>query len=355
MPLRFDPQRLKQLVTAVFAAAGSQPPEPERIAHYLVESNLVGHDSHGVIRVASYVQWLREGKVLANRSLNVVLENECLAVVDGQFGFGQTVGEAAVRLGIAKARRQGVSVVALRNCGHLGRIGDWPALAAESNQVSLHFVNTSGAGLLVSPFGGIERRLSANPIAAGVPMPGTWPLVVDISTSSVAEGKIRVALNKGVAVPDCCIIDSQGEPTNDPRVFYANPPGAILPFGGHKGYGLCLLADVLAGALTGNGCTAPGVTRLSNGMLSIYLDLNFFGEEKSILDEVQRFVRFVKSSRPATPDGEILVPGEVEELSRARRLEQGIELDDTTWSQIVQTCRTLNMPEQAVAACIGKQ
>src|SRR6185437_850370 len=146
------PEPLKRLVAAIFSAAGCRSPEPERIAHYLVESNLVGHDSHGVIRVLTYTQWLREGKVLANRSLEIVFENDNLAVVDGGFGFGQTIGEAAVRLGIAKTAHSGVAAIALRNCGHLGRIGDWPTLAAEAGLVSLHFVNTSGLGILMAPF-----------------------------------------------------------------------------------------------------------------------------------------------------------------------------------------------------------
>lgn len=337
-------EKLEQLVRTVFAAAGCQAGEAERIAHYLVESNLVGHDSHGVIRVPSYVQWLGDGKVVANQELEVVFENDCLAVVDGRFGFGQTIGEAAVRLGIEKAHQRGVAVVGLRNCGHLGRIGDWPSLAARAKLVSLHFVNSSGAGLLVTPFGGIDRRLSANPIAAGVPVPGSWPLVLDISTSSIAEGKIRVALNKGARVPDHCIIDATGGPTNDPKVFYAKPPGAILPFGGHKGYGLGVVAEMLAGALTGNGCTAPGVTRLSNGMLSIYLDPAFFAAEEEFYREVKRFIDFVKSSQPTSPGGQILLPGELEEETRAVRMRDGIELDQTTWNQIADTCRLLNVP-----------
>lgn len=336
--MRIQHEKLRDLVSQIFQAAGCQPPEHERVAHYLVESNLVGHDSHGVIRVPSYVQWLREGKVLANQRPKIVVDHEGLAVVDGQFGFGQTMGEAAVKLGIEKASRHGVSVVALRNCGHLGRIGDWPALAAKANQVSLHFVNTSGAGLLVAPHGGINRRLSANPIAMGVPMPGSWPLILDISASSIAEGKIKVAFNKGVPVPDGTIIDAQGQPTNDPKVFYADPPGAILPFGGHKGYGLSFMAEVLAGALTENGCTAPGVTRLSNGMLSIYLEPRMFTGEQNFFQEIRRFVEFVKSSAPVSPDGEILVPGEVEQRTRAARSREGIELDETTWGQIVATC-----------------
>src|SRR5207253_6884500 len=139
------------------------------------------------------------------------------------FGFGQSIGEQAMRLGIEKAARHGVAVIALRNAGHLGRIGDWPAQVAAAGKLSLHFVNTSGAGILVAPFGGISRRLSANPIAMGVPVTGSAPIILDISTCAIAEGKIRVAFNKGVDVPQGCIIDPQGEPTTDPKVFYGDP------------------------------------------------------------------------------------------------------------------------------------
>ncbi|HVX10331.1 MAG TPA: malate/lactate/ureidoglycolate dehydrogenase [Pirellulales bacterium] len=334
---------LKQTVREVFVAAGCLPPEAQRVAHYLVEANLVGHDSHGVIRVASYVEWLRSGKVLANQTPTVVLESGCLAVLDGHFGLGQTIGESAVKMGIEKTRSGGVAVIALRNCGHLGRIGDWPSLAAEANLISLHFVNTSGAGNLMAPFGAIDRRLSANPIAAGVPRAGTWPLIVDISTSAIAEGKIRVALNSGKRVPAGSIIDADGKPIDDPQIFYGSPPGAILPFGAHKGYALGVLAEVLGGALTGGGCTAPGVTRLSNGMLSIYVDPNRFAESDVFRAEVERFIDYVKSARPIAPDGKVLVPGEVEALSRQRKLAEGIELDDTTWRQLSETCQSLGV------------
>ncbi len=336
-------ERLVQLVADIFAAAGCEPAEFRRIAHYLVMANLVGHDSHGVIRVPAYVAWLRAGKVLANRSLAMVFENDALAIVDGQFGFGQVMGEEATRLGIGKVARQGVSVVALRNSGHLGRIGDWAELAARAGKVSLHFVNTSGGGILVAPFGGTERRLSANPIAAGVPVAGSPPIVVDISTCTIAEGKIKVAFNKGATVPEGCIVDNQGRPTNDPKAFYASPPGAIVPLGGHKGYSLSVLAEVLAGALTGGGCSHFGVDRVANNMLSIFFDPAYFGTENGFATEIAAFIAHVKSARTVTPDGEILMPGEPEARSRARKLREGIELDSTTWSQIVATCESLGV------------
>jgi uncharacterized oxidoreductase len=335
--------RLKQIVSEIFAAAGCGPAEHERIAQYLVESNLSGHDSHGVIRVPSYVDWLRAGKVLANRSLEVVFENEAIAVVDGQFGFGQVMGEQATKLGIAKAERQGVAVVALRNSGHLGRIGDWAELAARAGKVSLHFVNTSGGGILVAPFGGSERRLSANPIAAGVPVKDGPPIIVDVSTCTIAEGKIKVAFNKGVKVPDGCILDGAGNPTNDPAAFYASPPGAILPMAGHKGYGLGVLAEVLAGALTGGSCSHFGVDRVANNMLSVFFDPTFFQSADGFAQEIEKFIDHVQSSRVLTPEGEILMPGEPEARSRTRKRREGITIDDTTWRQIVATGESLGV------------
>jgi uncharacterized oxidoreductase len=340
------PDPLKRLVAAIFAAAGCHAEEAARIAHYLVEANLVGHDSHGVIRVSPYIEWLKAGKVLANQTLKVVTETDCLAVVDGQYGFGQTMGEQAMKLGIEKARKAGVAVIGLRNAGHLGRIGDWAVMAARAGQLSLHFVNTSGLGILVAPLGGINRRISANPLAVGIPAKGGTPMVLDISTSMIAEGKIKVALNKGVPVPDGCIIDAEGRPTTDPKVFYGTPPGAILPFGGHKGYGLSLITDILAGALTGSGCSTPGVTRLVNGMLTVLLAPGFFQSEAAFYEEVSRFVAYVKSSVKSAPDSEILMPGEIEDRTRAARLRDGIELDETTWRQILTTARSVGVVEE---------
>ncbi len=342
--MNIQPDRLQSLVASIFRAAGCQPAEAQRVALRLTEANLVGHDSHGVIRVATYVQWLQAGKVLADRSMQIVVENDAMAVVDGQYGFGQTIGEQAVRLGIEKCSRHGVSVIALRNSGHLGRIGDWPLMAAEAGKMSLHFVNTTGAGILVAPFGGINRRLSANPIAAGVPLAGRRPMLLDISTCTLAEGKIRVALNKGVAVPEECIIDSHGQPTTDPKVFYGTPPGAILPIAGHKGYGLAMLCEIMAGALTGGGCSDPAkADRVINGMLSIYLDPSFFQSDANFQADIARFIAWVKSSEKTDPNGEILIPGDIEDRTKDKRQRDGIELDATTWAQIQGTARSLGL------------
>jgi len=339
--MRIAAAELRALTSRIFAAGGCSAEEADRIAWHLVEANLVGHDSHGVIRIKPYMEWLRAGLVIPNQTAKVLFQNDVLAVVDGRSGFGQTIGEQAVQLGLDKSARHGVAVIALRHAGHLGRIGDWPEMAARAGKLSLHFVNTSGKGLLVAPFGGIERRMSANPIAAGVPIEGRDPIVLDISCCTIAEGKIKVAFNKGIPLPEGCVIDSQGQPSTDPKAFYEEP-GAILPFGGHKGYGLGIIAEMLAGALTGGDCTNPkNSERLHNGMLSIYLAPDFFAPHDELQTEIIRFVDYVKSSRTTAPNGEVLMPGELEARTRASRLREGIELDETTWGQIRSVAESL--------------
>lgn len=352
MTIQADP--LRTLIAEIFRAAGCAAAEAHRIADHLVEANLAGHDSHGVIRTATYVQWLRADKVRAGQSICIAFENDAIAVVDGQFGFGQTVGEQAMRLGIDKCAKHGVAVVALRNAGHLGRIGAWPEMAARAGKLSLHFVNTSGAGILVAPFNGINRRLSANPIAAGIPVAGGTPIILDMSACTIAEGKIRVALHQGKQVPEGCIIDADGKPTTDPKVFYADPPGAILPIAGHKGYGLAVLCEILAGALTGGGCSNPAnAGRLVNGMLSIILDPSYFQCDDAFAAEVRRFIDWVKSSAKVEQDGHILMPGEIEQRTRAKRLVEGIELPETTWGQIVRTADGVGVGEERVQQFVG--
>ena len=194
LPAKTDRARRRDHAAARVARAG----EAKTVARRLVDSNLVGHDSHGVIRVGKYLEWMRDGWVKANQTPTSSSKRDTIAIVDGNRGFGQVVGEFAGKLGTAKAAKSGIAMVGLRNCGHLGRVGDWAELAAEAGQVSLHFLNTSGAQR-VAPFGGSDRRLSTNPITVGVPIAGGDPVILDVTTSMVAEGKLFVASNKGEA------------------------------------------------------------------------------------------------------------------------------------------------------------
>ena len=258
----FTTDRLRDSATRVFEAAGARPDDARIVGDALVEANLAGHDSHGVMRIPSYVAWMEKGAINVNAEFEIVTETEAFAVTDGDWGFGQVMARKAMDVGIEKAARVGIANICARNCAHIGRVGDYPIQAAERGMASALFVNTHGAGRLVATFGGIERRLSDNPIAVGVPRPGGDHIIVDISTCVMAEGKLRNFRTAGEPVPEGAILDAEGHPTTDANQFYGPPEGAILPIAAHKGFALGLAADILAGALSGGGCTRPGVNRV---------------------------------------------------------------------------------------------
>jgi hydroxycarboxylate dehydrogenase B len=348
---------LRGFVAAIFSAAGCDAAEAARIGKHLVSANLTGHDSHGVIRTPRYVQYVKEGKVVRDQTIKVVTESATHAVVDGGYGFGQTIGPQAVDLGIAKAKAAGMCIVALRKSGHIGRIGDWAERAAEAGLVSIHFVNVEN-GEIVAPFGGVDRRFSTNPFCIGIPArSGTAPLILDFATSLVAEGKVLVASNGGKKLPAGALVTPQGELSVDPATLYGpltpggprdprNGEGAIRTFGEHKGSGLAFMCDILGGILTGGGASGPvpGGKRglISNGMFSIYLDPAHFGAQDFVA-QAYGFADYVKSSRPAQGVGEVLVPGEVEARTREQRLRDGIPLQADTWASLVATANSLGV------------
>jgi uncharacterized oxidoreductase len=343
---RFAASTLEEFAKAIFVAAGSASGEAEIVAAHLVEASLMGHDSHGVIRISKYVDWVRSGQVRPNRHARIVSDRGALVIVDGEFGFGQVIGGEAMAIAADRAKAHGMATLAIRNSGHLGRIGAWPERLAEQGLASIHFVNTSGFGILVAPFGGADRRLSANPIAAGAPVKGGPPIVLDIATSVVAEGKIQLARNKREQLAPGLVLDGRGQPTTDPEAFYADPPGAILPFGGHKGSGLSFFCEILAGALTGGHAShprSPTADRLVNNMLSIAFDPAAFGDAGEFDDDFARFVAWVKASRPIATGGRVLLPGEIELETRGERLTNGLPIDDATWRQICLTAEGLGV------------
>jgi hydroxycarboxylate dehydrogenase B len=347
---------LRRLVAAMFAKAGSAREEAETVARRLIDSNLAGHDSHGVVRVPAYVQWVKDGKVKINQHARIVNESDAFAIVDGQGGFGQVVGGEAMAIGVAKARKTGVALVALRHAHHLGRIGDWAEHCAAENCASIHFVNVVHAGAIVAPFGGMERRTSTNPFCCGMPMTGRAPLILDFATSKIAEGKVQVARNKGVEVPENALIGPTGEDTRDPNALYGPPVGALLPMGEHKGYGLAFFCDILAGALSGGGCNHDGhpVTgTVHNNMLSIIIDMARLGDANAMNGEVEHFVRWMKSSRPRQAGGEVLAPGDPELRNRETRGRDGIPLDDTTIANMADTARDLGVDAATISAVTG--
>jgi uncharacterized oxidoreductase len=349
MPL-VNATKLVDLVAAIMQGGGCHADEARTVARRLVDSNLVGHDSHGVLRVSKYLEWMRAGTLKPNTAPTVVFESDTIAIIDGHLGFGQVIGEFAAKLGIAKAAAKGIAMVGLTNCGHLGRVGDWADIAAAAGQVSLHFLNTSGA-LRVAPFGGSDRRLSTNPISIGVPVEGRDPVVLDVTTSTVAEGKLMVAVNKGEKVPEGWIIDRNGAPTTEPKDFYAG--GALLTVGAHKGSGLSMVTDLLAGAVSTGRSSDPDDAILRNNMLSIYIAPHVYDPEGGVEREARRFVDFVTASKPAKPGEPVLAPGDVERRNRAERLANGVPLDDKTWADLIGTAVSVGIGAKTAEAMIA--
>ena len=362
-----DAPAMERLVGAIFERAGCEAEEARRIAWRLTGANLRGHDSHGVLRARRYLEWMEAGKVLPGRRIEVERETEVIAVIDGGYGFGQTVGEQTVDLGVEKARRHGVAVTALKNSGHLGRIGDWAERAAESDCASIHMVNVRGS-LIVAPYGAIERRGSTSPFCAGVPRPGEPPIIHDFATSVVAEGKAMVALHGGKPLPGDALVDADGNYTSDPRPLYGetppgrtpNPhdgPGALAPFGLHKGSGLNFFMEMFGGALTGSGTAAAlgdaEKRRFCNGMLSIYMQVGAFRDDDWFAREVSAYVDYWKAARPARPGEEVLVPGEKERMTMAERVTTGLPLSEGAWEDILAAARKVGMCEDEVESVLA--
>ena len=355
--IRVDVQHAIELITDIFKAKSCNDNEAKTIAERLAGSNLVGHDSHGIARVPRYVEWMEKGWVFPNLKPEIVIDAGAMGCLDAKQGFGQVAGEYAVDDGILRAKKHGVSVVGLRNSGHLGRIGDWAERAADADLISFHFVNVRGS-LLVAPFGGSDRRGSTSPLAIGIPSKDKDHIILDMATSTVAEGKVMVAQKGGKQLPHGALIDSTGKLTTNPEAMYGkirddevpNPDkgtGAITAFGLHKGSGINFMMEMLGGALTGNGvCGALNEKerrKFSNGMLSIYIEVEKMVDFDYFIQEVKSYAEFVRASKPSQNNDKVLIPGDKEISTKEERLKFGLPVPPLVWENIKQTANKLNV------------
>jgi uncharacterized oxidoreductase len=336
--------QLESIVTLVFERAGAPSSHSQLVARHLVEANTFGHDSHGILRVPQYCEAIESGELMPAARPELVRESPAGAVLDGCRAFGQVAATEAMHLTLEKAGRSGIAAVTLRNCYHSGRLGAYSALAADAGMIGIVMVNAGGGGQSVVPFGGSARRLATNPFSIAAPTSGEFPLVLDIATSMAPEGKIRDHSLRGAKLPDGWIVDSQGRPSCDPSDFYGPPAGSILPLGGpagYKGFGLALMIDVLAGALSGAGCCRDEKVPASDGVLLIAIDVEQFSDRVAFYEHVSELIAYVKSCPVAPGFPDIFVPGEVEFREAQRRRESGIIIDDHIWQQIEAISRRL--------------
>jgi uncharacterized oxidoreductase len=361
--IRVPADGLTRMLTRIFAAAGGSDAEAQAIAGNLVQANLAGHDSHGVIRTQRYLYWESQGILNFGRSVETVTEAPGFALLDGGHGFGQWIGPQAVATGIAKARGNGFALIGLRNAGHLGRIGAWAEMACAEGLVSIHFVNVANS-ILVAPFGGVERRMSTAPVCIGVPNPD-GDFLLDFATSQVAEGKVLVARKSGKHAPPTSLIGPDGVLSGDPDLLYGpvvagvvdNPrkgPGALTPMGGHKGSGLALACELLAGALTGSGPAMGGSERSHNGMLSIYLDPKLMDDGHGWAGTVAAYIAHIRACTPADPAEPVMVPGDPERMRRADRLANGLPLAPDVWESLLDAGASKGLDRRELAALVGR-
>ena len=331
-----DASALERFTIAALTALGSEAGEAGIVAAHLVEANLTGHDSHGVGMLPAYATHRRSGVLVANRRGRVTMESGPMAAVDGDGGYGQVIARDAMEVGLRLARTHGVAVVALRRTHHIGRVGAYGEMAADHGFASLHFVNGNSGPPPVAPWGGREGRFATNPVCIAMPGSARHPrFVLDFATSRIAMGKVRVANNAGKPVVEGALLDAEGTPTTDPGVMYRAPRGVLLPFGEHKGYGLALACDILAGIVAGAGTIQPGNPRdrgIVNGMLSIVIDPSRFGGAGE--GEYDALMDYVLGCAPAETGGKVMMAGDPERASRATRSRDGIPVDDGTWQAL---------------------
>lgn len=347
------PEPLRRFATELLAAAGASADEARVVAQSLVDANLCGYDSHGVMRIPFYVDGLAQGETVSGVDLLVINESSTRLVADAQWGFGRVQAGRLLERLMSKAEQEGTGVGTLIHASHVGRLGEYCEIAAAAGLVSLMMVNTHGAARRVAPPGGKSPRLGTNPLAMGVPH-GREPIVLDFSTSATAEGKVRVKKIAGQRVPEGWLLDSDGRPTTDPNALYANPPGSILPMGGdqaYKGFGLALMIDIFAGALSGGLCSRETpITPKGNCAFFLLLSPQQFGGMTHFVAEVEQLAQFVRHCPRRDGVDEILLPGDPERQSQAQRSATGVPLDEENWRELLKLADRLGVVPPAALA-----
>lgn len=340
--LRFKAEELRRLGEALFRRVGVPAAEAALVADHLVEASLMGHDTHGVLRLPQYVEMVRSGQVKPGAPLTLLAETPCMARASGGWNFGPVTATAAMQLALDKVQDQAVSVVTVRDCNHVARLGRFTALAARQNRIGLMVANGHGGDLAVAPFGGRARRLATNPLSVAIPTGRPWPLLLDMTTSAISGGELRLRRNLRRPVPPDTLIDAEGQPTTDVEAYYGPPPGAILPLGGARGFGLGVVIDVLAGALSGAGCSQENSPVSGNALFIAALRIEAFVPLAEFLAEVDRLIDWLKSCPPACGVAEVMLPGERAYRQYLRRCREGLTVDEVAWHQL-----------EALAASLG--
>jgi hydroxycarboxylate dehydrogenase B len=337
--LTMSAERLRDVSRRVFEAAGTPTDLATDMANILVESNLSGHDSHGIIRIPYYVKQIKDGTLDPKARPEVIGETPGSALVDGKYAFGHVAAAFGTEVAIRKAKESKAVVVSIVRCNHIGRLGEWGSRAAAKDVIAIVTVGGGGGPGIAAPFGGAARALSTNPISIGIPGGRVPDMLIDFATTSIAEGKVQVARAKGAQLPPGSIIDKAGNPSTNPNDLYDG--GMLLPFGAHKGYCLAMVVELLGAAFS------PGEEHNNGGRggaaVIIAVDATTFRPLASYETSADEALTRVKAIPPAQGFTEVLLPGEPEQRSKAERLRDGIPVAEATWDAIVDTGKGLEI------------
>jgi len=331
---------LEAAVKTMLVASGASEEEATIVSQHSVGANLVGHDSHGVIQIPVYIDRVKQGHIVPGAPFEIVKETGCTTVIDGNWGFGYVVSERAMHMTIEKALENGVAATTVYQQSHVGRVADYPIMAAEKGLIGMMTADSGRAPKAVVPFGGREARLGTNPFCMAIPSNLEAPFVLDMATSAAAAGKIKVATVKGEQVPSGWLIDSEGRPSTDPRVLRQG--GALLPLGGaegFKGYGLSAMVEVLSGILTGLGFGVDPKGIHNDGCFLAAFSVDAFRDLEVFKKDVTDFANYLSSTPPAEGYDRVFYPGELEHMRTQDRLANGGEIDDGTWAELEKTAR----------------
>ena len=333
---------LRQVGTDIFVGCGAPLAEAILVASELVEANLMGYDSHGIVRCNEYVDYVKRGRITPGAAHRVVREHRNTAVVDCGLNFGQVGATYMTDLACGKALDGGIAYVVSTRCSHVGRVGSYVQRAAEKGFLALATCNNQKAGHIVAPWGGREGRLGTNPLAFAAPT-GRWPVVLDMTTCMIAGGKLNMLKLAGKPAPRGTIQDVDGNPSTDPAVITAlsldpsAPSGTILPFGseyGYKGYGLSMMVEIMGGIMAGLDMTQdnPG----ANGFAVIVMDPDAFCGKSELRRLVDTLCAYQMSSAPAPGFSEVVVPGLYDFRLKEKRTVEGIPIEGNVWDLVIE-------------------
>jgi uncharacterized oxidoreductase len=321
---------LQRITVAILSAAGTPDDLAQVVAEALVSANLAGYDSHGVMRLPSYVGAIQAGHIKPAERAEVSSGDQATATVDGRWGWGFPAARLATETAIALAREFGVGAVTIQHCNHIGRVGEYVETMARAGMTGIALCN---AGPAVAPHGGRERRLGTNPFAWAAPTDNPErPLLLDFATSVLAGGKLEVARARGQTIKPGVIIDAEGHPSISPDDFFRG--GALLPFGEYKGYAMGVMVELLAGALSGAGPSCLPDYDAGNGTLIIAINIATFQPLAKFVDQATRFAAVVGDSHAAPGSAGVLLPGDPAAAARRQRGDTGIPLPAATWQEL---------------------